>query len=73
MVRMTCENHRELFWICKPEAVSEQGRYTGERNIFFIGKLQPHGDVSEYNRETGEITRECDCPGFKLIAVEKVS
>ena len=71
MVTLTCEDHTDLFWMCKEQAVSESGRYNGARNIFFLGRVQPDGKLSEFNDETREMTRECPCHASKLIKAER--
>jgi hypothetical protein len=61
---ITCEAHPDLEWSAKAIAINRNGRYNGCRNIFFIG----HKDHGAYNGETGEVYRECECPGSGLIA-----
>ncbi len=70
MMQMTCENHPDLFWSCKMQAVSKSGRYTGARNIFFMGKLGLDGKMIDRYNDDNEPIRECDCPGSKLIATD---
>lgn len=48
-----CKNHPDLFWYCKPEAVSN-GRYTGARHIYY------HNNLSKDNPE-------CPCKSDQLI------
>lgn len=78
---LTCENHRDLFWMCKEQAVSEAGRYTGARNIFFIGRELQEGETPRYSgdkytewalpRSDGRLLRECSCPGSALICIDR--
>lgn len=77
---MTCENHPHLFWTCKREAISDAGRYTGARNIFFIGRKLRADEVPAYPgeqhtewaypRSDDTLLHECSCPGSKLICVD---
>ena len=70
MMEMKCENHPDLRWLCKMQAVSRSGRYTGARNIFFLGKVLDNGRCVEYDKDTGTMYRECPCPGADLIATD---
>lgn len=77
---LTCENHTHLFWMCKKEAVSDDGRYTGARNIFFIGRELREGESPCYPgnqytewafpRSDDRLLHECACPGSALICVD---
>ena len=68
---LTCENHPDLRWHCKMQAVSRSGRYTGARNIFFSGKVLDSGELVPYGHmHNGEVVRECPCPGSALIATD---
>lgn len=78
---MTCENHPNLFWMCKTEAVSDAGRYTGARNIFFLGRELRDGEAPRYKsdrhtmwafpREDDTLLHECSCPGAALICIDR--
>jgi hypothetical protein len=46
---LTCRNHTNLRWQCKSIAVSGDGSYNGERNIFYNGA------------EDGSYPVECSC------------
>ena len=66
---MKCENHPDLRWHCKMQAVSKEGRYTGARNIFFSGKMID-GKLHWFDPETDEYFQECPCSGQLLIATD---
>lgn len=66
-VRLTCENHRDLRWMCKEIAVNADGRYNHSRNIFFLGRIvngKPE-DVID-----GCAVKECECPSHALIRID---
>ena len=71
-VILTCKNHPDLRWSTKEIAV-HNGKYTGERHIFFMGTPSGQGmfsDGSGLDCETfhdGHIVRECECPMSDLI------
>lgn len=63
-VTLTCENHPNLRWGCKEDAVSEEGRYWGGRTLFYHGDPdQPHYGEGYANVD------ECPCHVRKLIAL----
>ena len=69
-VRLTCENHPHLRWMCKDNAVTEGGRYNGMRNIFFLGVAVPSSlRYSTFDGET--VHNECSCPGSELIRIDE--
>lgn len=62
---LTCENHPHLRWHCKDIAVTDEGRYNHQRNIFFSGNDR---DERFIDSVTGEEIKECSCPASLLIA-----
>lgn len=67
MAILTCKNHPDLRWSCKDQAIFN-GKYTGERNIFFGGKVA--NPVRWYEDHSGldcDFAQECDCPASDLI------
>ena len=65
-VVLTCKNHPELRWSTKEIAVCN-GKYTGARNIFFMGKTYTpprfHSDMSGVECENAY---ECSCSSGDL-------
>ena len=63
----TCKNHLNLRWSTKQQAVYN-GRYTGERNIFFQGEIT---NPVEYYKDGSGINcnpcPECACSADSLI------
>ena len=65
-VILTCENHRCLRWSCKEIAVTD-GRYNGQRNIFFLGTPSGEGMYSDGSGLRCKATTECECSPRSLI------
>lgn len=64
MRTLTCIHHPKLRWLCKNEGVNKDGSYNGNRNIHFMGEVDP---TIGYTRLTKEgIVDECDCPPSDL-------
>lgn len=62
MPLLSCEQHPHLFWMTKEQAITN-GRYNGQRNIFFLG-------VRDETRRLGfnELgQRECSCSSALLF------
>ncbi len=76
-VILTCENHPELRWSTKEIAVTN-GRYNGQRNIFFKGVptgegMYPDGSglYCSFVNPDGTLVKECDCHSGKLVVAEE--
>ena len=71
---LTCENHRDLFWMCKSQAVTNDGRYNGARNIFFLGHASTVERDRGYTQFVDEtrtaLVRECPCSASDLICID---
>lgn len=65
-VYMTCENHQNLRWSTKELAVSDSGRYTGARNIFYFGAYI-EGAEPRMIDASGAYAAECTCSSSLLI------
>ena len=79
-VTLTCRNHPDLRWSCKEIAITN-GRYNGQRNIFFDGHrdggeliLRPCPDAllgfAEGYLVDGIEHFECKCSARHLIVIE---
>jgi hypothetical protein len=71
-VILTCKNHPNLRWSTKEIAITD-GRYNGQRHIFFLGEPSGKGMLSDgsgldcVDMKDGVIIRECSCPSVELI------
>lgn len=70
-VILTCENHRDLRWSTKEIAVTN-GRYNGQRNIFFLGTPNGKGMYSDGSglhctTFTDKPINECSCKSNALV------
>jgi hypothetical protein len=61
MLKLTCKNHPDLFWLTKSIAWTPGHGYNGTRNIFFYGA--ENGDLVV----DGKVLRECPCPAHDLV------
>jgi hypothetical protein len=70
---LTCKNHTNLRWSCKPQAWTEGVGFNHSRNIFFCGTPSGrgmYGDGSGLDCTEvvgGEVVRECSCSPKDLI------
>lgn len=68
-ITMTCEDHPHLRWSTKSIAVTNDGRYNGQRNIFYHGAFNPDTNRESVIDDNGDYIPECKCSSSKLIAV----
>lgn len=61
MPYLTCINHPDLRWRCKVQAITN-GRYNGERHLFYIGTTD---DLETWSASVPE----CTCPTTDLRVV----
>jgi len=80
-VILTCKNHPELRWSTKECAVTN-GKYNGQRNIFFEGRpvYNLNGTPKMYEDASGlsctmfkdeKLIHECDCLLGDLVVAEE--
>lgn len=63
MLKLTCKNHPELFWLTKEIAWTPGHGYNGQRGIHFYGNV----DGEWVAKDLSKCWYECKCPASDLV------